>query len=44
MFGQQIEKVVVPDIEDLGQDAHAQGVRLAQVIVDMDAHRGLLRT
>ena len=40
---EHVEEVVVPHLEHLGGGGHAQGVALTQVVVDDDAHLGLLR-
>src|SRR5687767_5819 len=35
---EHVQEVVVPDLEHLGSGRHAQGVALAQVVVDDDSH------
>src|SRR3954469_11698110 len=42
LFLQHVEEVVVPHLEHLGRSLHAQGVALAQIEVDDDAHPFLL--
>src|SRR5690606_3149187 len=40
---QDVEEVVVPHLEHLGGGGHAQGIALAEVEIDNDAHVALLR-
>ena len=40
---QHVEQVVVPDLEDLGGQAHAERVALAQVEINHDTHRRYLQ-
>ncbi len=39
---QDIEKVVIPHLENLGRNLHADGIALAQIEINVDLHSQIL--